>query len=95
MANAATKNQTRGEKLASEIGVSNEHAQDMEDIVKYMEKHRLPELFNEILTRILDERPRDAKFHIIECLRTIKKVKTMDPHCQKVYQFIDDKGEVE
>ena len=85
MMNAANAKKTRGEKLASEIGVSDEHSKEMEDIIQYMEKHRLPELFNEILTRILDERPRDAKFHIIECLRTIKKVNTMDPNCQKVY----------
>eukprot|EP00356_Strombidium_inclinatum_P012941 CAMPEP_0170498420 /NCGR_PEP_ID=MMETSP0208-20121228/27773_1 /TAXON_ID=197538 /ORGANISM="Strombidium inclinatum, Strain S3" /LENGTH=64 /DNA_ID=CAMNT_0010775587 /DNA_START=54 /DNA_END=248 /DNA_ORIENTATION=+ len=60
-----------------------------------MEKHRLPELFNEILTRILDERPVDAKMNIIECLRTVKEVRSMDPNSQKVFQFIDEKGEID
>ena len=53
----AKANKTRGEKLTDEIGISEEHAQNMEEIMAYMEQHRLPELFNEILTRILDERP--------------------------------------
>jgi hypothetical protein len=45
----------------------------MENVMNYMEEHRLPELFNEILTRILDERPNNAKYHIIEYLKTVKK----------------------
>ena len=57
-----------------------------------MEEHRLPELFNEILTRILDERPQDARYNIIEYLKTVKKVPSNDPYCQKVYQFQDQKG---
>ena len=50
---AAMKTASRGEKLTNEIGTSNEHAPNMEKIMKYMEEHRLPELFNEILTRVL------------------------------------------
>ena len=68
-----SENKSRGEKLAEEIGISNEHAGNMEATIKYMEEHRLPELFNEILTRILDERPNNAKYHIIEYLKTVKK----------------------
>ena len=51
----------------------------------YMEKNRIPELFNEILTRIMDERPQDAKAHIIEYLKTAQKVPTEDPHSNKLY----------
>ena len=40
----------------------------------YMESNRIPELFNEILTRILDERPQDAKQHIIDYLKMAEKV---------------------
>ena len=61
-------NMPRGNKLAKSIGISEEHAGDMENVIKYMEEHRIPELFNEILTRILEERPEDAKAHIVECL---------------------------
>jgi hypothetical protein len=67
----------------------------MEKVMKYQEEHRLPELFNEILTRILDERPNNAKYHIIEYLKTVKKQKSSDPLCQKVYQFKDIKGGID
>ena len=32
---------TRGSKLAKDIGISNEHETDMEDIIGYMEKFRM------------------------------------------------------
>jgi hypothetical protein len=67
----------------------------MEKVMKYQEEHRLPELFNEILTRILDERPNNAKYHIIEFLKTVKKQKSSDALCQKVYQFKDIKGGID
>ena len=50
---AAMKEISRGEKLTNDINISKEHAPNMEKIMKYMEEHRLPELFNEILTRVL------------------------------------------
>ena len=83
---------SRGAKLASEIGINKEHEKDMESIIKYMEEHRIQELFNEILTRILDESPQDARFHIFEFLKNVQKQKQMDPLCQRVYQFQDQKG---
>ena len=52
---------SRGEKLANEIAISSEHSGNMDSIMKYMEEHRLPELFNEILTRILIKQPDNAK----------------------------------
>ena len=52
---------SRGEKLACEVGISSEHSANMENIMKYMEEHRLPELFNEIMTRILIKQPDNAK----------------------------------
>ena len=63
--------------------------------MKYMEGNRIPELFNEILTRIMDERPQDAKAHIIEYLKTVQKQRSEDPHCQKVYQFQDQDGNID
>ena len=65
----------------------------MEKIMKYMEDHRLPELFNEILTRILIKQPDNAKQHIIEYLKLVRKVPSTDPHSQKVYQFMMDGDE--
>ena len=32
---------TRGERLAEDIGISKEHEGDMEDIITYMEEHRI------------------------------------------------------
>ena len=87
-----TSKKSRGAKLASEIGINKEHEKDMESIIKYMEEHRLQELLNEILTRILDERPQDARFHICEFLKNVQKQKQTDPLCQRVYQFQDQKG---
>ena len=60
--------------MTQEVGVNKEHAGDMESIMSYMEKHRIQELFNEILTRVLDERPQKAKAHIIEYLKTAQRV---------------------
>ena len=60
-----------------------------------MEEHRIEELFNEVLTRILDERPQDAKYHICEYLKTVQKKPNNDPHSQKVWEFADAKGDVE
>ena len=44
----------RGKVLAKDLGINQEHAGDMESVQKYMEEHRVPELFNEILTRLLE-----------------------------------------
>ena len=84
MKNAAAESaasKPRGEKLANELGISTEHSDNMEKIASYMEEHRLPEMFNEILTRILDERPENAKHHIIGYLEAVKKTKSNDPFC--------------
>ena len=48
---------TRGEKLAKQIGINSQHSKDMENVMGYMEENRIPELFNEILTRMLEEKP--------------------------------------
>ena len=44
----------RGKQLTKDLGISEEHSGDMENVQKYMEEHRIPELFNEILTRLLE-----------------------------------------
>ena len=43
-----------------------------------MEEHRIPELFNELLTRILYERPDDAKDRIAQMLKSVHKVQNKD-----------------
>jgi len=51
----------RGKALAKDLKISQEHSEDMEAVQKYMEGHRIPELFNEILTRLLHEQPKNSK----------------------------------
>ena len=46
----------------------------------YMEKHGIQELFNELLTRVLDERPDDAKYRIVQLLKTVQKIRSKDKH---------------
>ena len=50
----ASKQTERGKQLAKDLGINQEHSEDMESVQKYMEQHRIPELFNEILTRLLE-----------------------------------------
>ena len=83
---------SRGERMTQELGINKQHSSDVENIIKYMEKHRIQELFNEILTRILDERPQDAKAHIVEYLKTAQRVQNDDPLSQKLYAFQDQDG---
>ena len=54
-----------------------------------METHRIQELFNELLTRILDERPEDAKYRLVQLLKTVQKFKAKDKHMQRAYQIMD------
>ena len=57
--------------------------------MKYMEEHRIPELFNELLTRVLYERPDDAKHRIAQMLRSVQKVENRDANTQRVYQIME------
>ena len=90
-----TGDQSRGSMLAKDIGISSEHEGDMEDIIGYMEKFRMQELFNEIMTRILEERPSDVKSFIVDYLQHVHKVPNTDPHCQREFHFQDPKGEAD
>ena len=67
----ANSKKSRGLRLAEDASISNEHEDDLEATMKYMEDHRIQELFNELLTRILEERPEDAKYRIVQLLKTV------------------------
>jgi hypothetical protein len=47
-------------KLADDLKISGEHMTSIQTIDSYFEKHRVNEMFNEMLTNILQERPVDA-----------------------------------
>ena len=85
----ANANKSRGLRLADDAGISKEHEDDLEATMKYMEDHRIQELFNELLTRILEERPEDAKYRIVQLLKTVQKIPQTDKRCQRVYQIMD------
>ena len=86
---ADQQDQTRAGKLCSDANISQEHENDLEDTIQYMEEHRIPELFNELLTRILYERPDDAKERIVQMLKTVHKVQNKDSNSQRVYQILE------
>ena len=71
MAGMKAEGASRSAKLCTEAGISQEHEADLEKTIAYMEEHRIQELFNELLTRVLDERPEDAKYRIVQLLKTV------------------------
>ena len=81
----------RGKTLAKDLGINAEHAEDMESVQKYMEEHRVPELFNEILTRLLETQPKHAKTKIVEILSSLQPTENKDPFNQRGYDFTDQK----
>ena len=78
-------------KQLRELGVTREHATDMEYIDNYVKDHKLNELFNELLTNILHERPEDPRQHVIEQLKSLSKrdFKKEDPHNENIYEMAD------
>ena len=48
-------------KLAQDLKLPSEHLPDLVTIGDYFEKNRINELFNELMTNILQERPVDAR----------------------------------
>ena len=82
------------------LGIDKEHKSKIDEITKYMEEHRVQELFNvrqyhspnfflqEILTNILNNRPPNAKLYIIQCLKNIQRQPhNDDPQSRSLYQF--------
>ena len=58
---ARAEKQAQIQKLADELNLPGEHVQSLQTIDSYFEKHRINELFNELMTNILQERPVDAR----------------------------------
>ena len=49
------------------------HHDRLYSIGKYISKHKIQELFNELLVNILTTRPKDVKETIINLLKNVKK----------------------
>eukprot|EP00347_Sterkiella_histriomuscorum_P014982 403358764 len=75
------------QQLMQKLNIGGEHKGKIEDINKYIKDHRIQELFNEMLTNILYNRPPSAKLFIIESLKNVQKVKPDDPHSNQIYQM--------
>jgi hypothetical protein len=52
-------------KLTRELGLAVEHEKSIEDVEDYFLKHRINELFNELMTNVLQERPENATAYIL------------------------------
>ena len=59
--------------MADELNLPQEHVQSLQGIDGYFEKHRINELFNELMTNILQERPEDARQYLLVSLKSLQK----------------------
>ena len=73
MATARVEKQAAIQKLAEELNLPQEHVQSLQSIDQYFEKHRINELFNELMTNILQERPVDARQYLLDSLKSLQK----------------------
>ena len=82
------------DKIASHLGVSAQHEGDIKGIMEYFEKHKINELFNEIMTTMLHKRPmEDPKQYVLETLKSIQVLsererKQDDPLNKNIYRFM-------
>jgi hypothetical protein len=82
------------DKIASHLGVSAQHEGDITGIMEYFEKHKINELFNEIMTTMLHKRPmEDPKQYVLETLKSIQVLsererKQDDPLNKNIYRFM-------
>ena len=61
MSTKTTEKQAAIQKLAQDLKLPKEHLSSLVTIGDYFDKHRINELFNELMTNILQERPVDAR----------------------------------
>uniref|UniRef100_A0A7S3NBV2 Uncharacterized protein n=1 Tax=Euplotes harpa TaxID=151035 RepID=A0A7S3NBV2_9SPIT len=59
------------------------HHKRLFSIGKYISKHKIQELFNELLVHILTSRPKDVKESIINLLKNVKK-KKISPNTEEI-----------
>ena len=61
------------EQLTAQLGISDQHSEEVEKIMEYFKKHRINELFNEMMTNMLHKRPmEDPKQYVLETLKSIQ-----------------------
>ncbi len=76
-------------KLLNDLNLGLDQTNSVVAIDNYFDKHRINELFNELMTNLLNERPVDARSYILNGLKSIQKhdYSREDPHNKNVYKF--------
>lgn len=88
---AATRNvkDERIHEIVAKLGLSEEHVGSIAQIDHYFDKHRVHELFNELMTNVLQERPADARQYILQSLKSLQRhdASKEDPVNRNLYKF--------
>ena len=66
------------QEMFTRLGLTFEHKHDIKGIEEYFGKHRINEMFNEIMTNILHEQPEDPKLAILQHLQQMRTAKAPD-----------------
>lgn len=61
------------QQLAAALNIPAESVSSLQSIDQYFEKNKINELFNELMTNVLNERPPDARQYILDSLKTLQK----------------------
>lgn len=61
------------EEILSHVWIDPAHKPKLEEVHQYMNKEKISELLNEILTNIMLEKPENVKEFIVEQLWKVKK----------------------
>lgn len=59
--------------MAAALNIPAESVSSLQSIDQYFEKNKINELFNELMTNVLNERPPDARQYILDSLKTLQK----------------------
>lgn len=71
MATKTAQKEAALQKLAADLKLPEEHLSSLGSIQDYFDKHRINELFNELMTNILQERPVDARQYLLDSLKSL------------------------
>ena len=78
-------------RLLNEDGKESEKkSESATKIEKYLESKQIPELFNKLLTQVINEKPKDIRRYIIDQLNTLKYYQTNPTMKQPTYFTSED-----
>ena len=82
------------ESLLPQLQIKELHHEKLKGIGKYVAKHKIQELFNELLVNILTTKPKDVKGTIINLLKKVKKNKIFPDRDEVIWDFGQDYLEI-